>query len=63
LVILVLLELRVIKEDRVHRQSGHKDRQEIRELKVHRQLVILVLLELKVTKEDKVHRQLELKDL
>ena len=57
MVILVLSELKVTKEDRVHLQSEHKDRQETKKLKEHRQLVMWELLELKVTKEDKVHRQ------
>jgi hypothetical protein len=48
------LVLKVIKDDKVHRQSGQQEIKDQEEIKVHHQLVMLVL---KVIKEDKVHHQ------
>jgi hypothetical protein len=51
---LVLLVLKVIKEDKVHRQLGQREIKVQEEIKAHHQLV---MLELKVIKVDKVHLQ------
>jgi hypothetical protein len=56
------LELRVIKEDKDHRQLVQQDQSELRVLKGLHQWVQVDQLEHRVIKENKDHLLLELKD-